>query len=153
MKLLKITLLALSVLAAAVTAGDEPRGYDSVDEFAENITKAKEKSKLIAILVKGSDDSCPNCASTVENGTKAIKSYCELIFTRVTLVQSGKSKLPKEITDKMTNLVGGASVHFFVYDPNTFELVASGTRKELQSDKKAIRAFKDKVREAKKALK
>lgn len=148
--LLKPTILLLMLTSVAL--GKVPRGFKSTSEFEEVREEAISKKKLLTIVVKGSDDNCPNCAITMENGEKATKTYSRLLFTRVSAVGAKKTGLPKAILSQLGSLAGGASVYFFVFNPNDLKLVAKGSRKELQSNKKTIKAFKDKVRAAKKEL-
>ena len=149
-----ITGIALSIFMTLGTwaKDDTPRGYQPTSEFEEVAAKAKAKKKMITILVKGSNDSCPNCVTSVDNGERAVKTYSEFLFCRAKQVTSGKTQLPETIASQLTNISYGASVQFFVFDPFEYKLIARASRTELQDDKKATRAFKDTVREAKKAL-
>ncbi|MGJ8656076.1 MAG: hypothetical protein ACSHX6_06475 [Akkermansiaceae bacterium] len=142
----------LLVVFASVAFGKVPRGYDATSEFEEVKAEAITKKKLLTIVFKGSDDRCPNCAATMENGEKAAKSSSKMLFTRVAAIRSNKTGLPKEILSQVGNLSDGASVHFLVFNPNDLKLVAKGGRTELQSNKKSIKVFKDAVRAAKKEL-
>ena len=141
-------ILCVLLATASLSFAGVPRGYKPVEKFEAAKAEAVEKKKLLAILVKGNNDSCPNCVTTVENANRAIKSSCMMLFMRV----GEKTDLPAEITDHFKGLPGGASVSYFVFNPTTLELVAKGNRSTLQSDKKAIRAFKNTVRKAKMAL-
>ena len=152
MKHLKKLLLSFFLLSSLAHA-DVPRGYKSTQEFDVAKEDAISKKKLLTILFKGSDDNCPNCDTTIENGEKAAKSSSVLLFARVNDFHKNKTGLPKEILKQVDNLSGGASVSFYVFNPTTLELVTKGSRTELQNNKKKIKEFKDAVRAAKKELK
>jgi len=146
-------LISLTIFITVCFGKDKiPRGYDPASEFESVREEAIDKGKLLTILVHGKN-SCGNCETAVESGEKAVKTSSEILFCRVQEVKSGKSGLPEEVIKKMGSLTYGYSVHFFVYDPNTLDLVAKATRKILPNDKTAVREFKNTVREARKALK
>ncbi|MBK1831082.1 hypothetical protein JIN77_10120 [Verrucomicrobiaceae bacterium R5-34] len=148
--LIKPTLLLL--LMATAVFGKVPRGFKPTSEFEAVKAEAIEKKKLLTIVFKGSDDRCPNCAATMENGEKATKSSSKLLFTRVSAFRNKKTGLPEEILSQVGSLADGASVYFYVFNPNDLKLVTKGSRTELQSNKKTIREFKNTVRAAKKEL-
>jgi hypothetical protein len=150
MKSLLQLLLAALFLGTAV-AGDAPRGFMESDEFAEAQEKARKTKKLIAVAVKG-DDGCPRCAAAMENGTKAIKSDCVMVFMRVPQARSGE-EIPASVHEQVKNSPGGASVTFYVFDPELETLIATAGRKELEADRDATKAFKEKVDEARDELK
>jgi len=135
--LLLFMLMSTTPLSASI-----PKGFNSADKYEETVKKAKDKKKFLTILVKGSDDKCPNCKRTMSNGMDVLKRYSEFVFVRVKSVWDDKSGLPKEVTDQFGKVNGGATVYFFVFDPSTMKLVTQADRKVLQSDKDKIRAFK-----------
>lgn len=148
------TLLVSAVLIASQFisfAGKVPSGFMEIGELEEAKAKAAKSGKLVAIVVKGSEDSCPRCAAALENGTKAIKSDAVLVFARVPEVQAGKG-LPETVTKETSDAIDGAWVTFYVFDAALETLVAESSRKALESDKAATKAFKDKVDEARKSL-
>jgi len=128
-----ITGIALSIFMTLGTwaKDDTPRGYQPTSEFEEVAAKAKAKKKMITILVKGSNDSCPNCVTSVNNGERAVKTYSEFLFCRAKQVTGGKTQLPETIASQLTNISYGASVQFFVFDP--FEYSSSPEHPELSS--------------------
>ena len=147
-----IQMLFVGLLAGSVVAGDAPRGFMELDELEEAQAKARKTGKLIALTVKGRDDACPRCAAALENGTKAIKSDCVMVFMRTAQARAGEG-IPDNVHEKVKNSTEGAAVTFYVFDPELEEVLATASRKELESGKKATRAFKDKVDDARKALK
>jgi len=155
---LKPTAAIFSLLAALIlplaAKDDIPRGYAPLAELAEAQSKAAGK-KLVVLVVKGRDDACPNCATAMENGEDAIGSGVVKVFARAETIRDADST---HFTPALKQRVGqgfttGASVTFVVFDPDMTSIVAEASRKELQSDKKAISAFKKQVQAAKKALK
>lgn len=148
----KLLFLGLILLGQGFAfAGDAPRGFMELDELDEAKAKAEKAGKLVAIVAKGSDDACPRCAAALENGTKAIKSDCVLVFARVSEVRNNKD-LPAAVATETSSAVDGAWVTFYVFDPGLEKLVAKASRKELESDQKATKAFKTEVDTARKAL-
>lgn len=150
MKTLMISLVLLASHCISF-AGRVPSGFMEIGELEEAKAKAAKSGKLVAIVVKGSEDSCPRCAEALENGTRAIKSDVVLVFARVPEVQPGKG-LPESVTKETSDAVDGAWVTFYVFDAALETLVAESSRKELESDRSATKAFKDKVDVARKAL-
>ncbi len=148
-KLLVVGLLILG--QAFVFAGDAPRGFMEISELEQAKAEALKKGKLIAIVAKGNDDACPRCAAALENGTKAIKSDCVLVFARVDDVQNNAS-LPAAVTAETKDAASGASVTFYVFDAGLKKLIAEAGRKELEDDRDATKAFKKKVDAARKEL-
>lgn len=130
-------------------AGGAPRGFMELGELDQAMEKAAASGKLIAVVVKGDDDSCPRCATAVENGTKAIKSDCVMVFSRVSQIRASKT-LPEAVAAEAKNTVGGAWVSFFVFDAGLEKLVAKSDRDALESNKEKIKAFKKEVDEARK---
>ncbi len=150
---MKTLLVSLVVLASHCIsfAGKVPSGYLPIAELEEAKAKAVKSGKLLAIVVKGSEDSCPRCAAALENGTKAIKSDAVLVFARVPEVQPGKG-LPESVTKETQDAMDGAWVTFYVFDPALESLVAESSRKELESNRTEIKAFRDKVDASRKEL-
>lgn len=140
------------LFAASAFGGDAPRGFMELDELEEAQAKAQKSGKLVAIVAKGNDDACPRCAAALENGTKAIKSDCVLVFARVNQVRNNDD-LPATVTNETRDATGGAAVTFYVFDPELKTLQAEADRGVLESDKKATKEFKNKVKAARKALK
>ena len=132
-------------------AGDAPRGFMELSELEEAKADAVKKGKLIAIVAKGDDDACPRCAAALENGTRAIKTDCVLVFARVSEVRSNP-ELPDTVTAETRSAIGGAYVTFYVFDADLEKMVAKAGRKELESDRDATKAFKKKVDAARKEL-
>jgi len=152
MKTLNIISLILAVTFVNALA-ELPRGYEGTANFEKSQEKAISKKKFLTILFQGSNHNCPNCKTTITNGERAVKSSSVMIYSTVADYWKKSTKLPKKILDQVGNLSGGASVHFYVFNPNTLELIIHGGRKELQTDKDSIRNFKKVIRSAKKDLK
>ncbi|MGJ8645148.1 MAG: hypothetical protein ACSHX9_17230 [Luteolibacter sp.] len=150
---MKTFILLIFSLAANfhVIAGDAPRGFMELSELEEAKAEAVEKGKLLAIVAKGNDDACPRCAAALENGTKAIKSDCVLVFARVSQVRDNK-ELPETVLAETKDAVSGASVTFYVFDAGLQKLLAEADRGQLENDKDATKAFKKKVDAARKEL-
>lgn len=131
-----------------------PRGFMPLSELSEAQTKAGDK-KLVVLVVKGMDDSCPNCAAALENGLKAVGSGVVKVFARAeTIGKADASAFPPALKDRVKRgFTTGAAVTFVVFNPDMSSIVVEGTRKELQNDKKATAEFKKKVQDAQKALK
>ena len=144
-----------ALLVLPLTAKDDaPRGFTPLAELQEAQTKAAGK-KLIVLVVKGMDDACPNCATALDNGEKAIGSGVVKVFARAETIREADSS---GFTPALKNRIGngfttGAAVTFVVFNPDMSTIIAEASRKELQSDKKATAAFKKEVQAAKKALK
>jgi cytochrome c2 len=101
------------------------------------------------------DDQCPNCAAALENGLKAVGSGLEKVFARAeTIGKADATAFTPALQQRVKqNFTTGAAVTFVVFNPEMTQIVAEAGRKELQSDKKAIAAFKKEVQDAKKAVK
>jgi len=151
-----IALLSLAcTLILPVTAKDDaPSGYLPLAKIEEAKTKAAGK-KLIVLMVKGMDDACPNCAAAVDNGESALGSGVVKLFARAeTIGKADATGFSPALQERIKlQFVTGAAVTFLVFNPDMTTLITEASRKELQSDKKAIAAFKKEVQEAKKALK
>jgi hypothetical protein len=143
--------IGLSPLSAK---DDVPRGFMPISELAEAREKAKGK-QLIVLVVKGLDDDCPNCATTLENGEKAVGSGVVKVFARAeTLNKEDTGSYPaalKERADK--KFTTGAAVTFLVFDPAMEKIIAEASRRELQDNKKLTAEFKKSVQEAKRGYK
>jgi hypothetical protein len=146
--------LAFSMTLPLSAKDDVPRGFTPLAELQDAQTKAAGK-KLVVLVVKGKDDACPNCAEALANGEKAIGSGAVKVFARAeTIGEVDTSSFTPAVQARIKQrFTTGAAVTFVVFNPDMTTLVAEAGRKELQSDKKATAAFKDKVQEAKKALK
>lgn len=148
----KLFVIGLLIFTQALTfAGDTPRGFMELSELDEAKAEALKKGKLIAIVAKGNDDACPRCAAALENGTRAIKSDCILVFARVDDVRSN-AKLPAVVSAETKDATGGAYVTFYVFDAGLEKFVAEAGRKELEDDRDATKAFKKEVDAARKEL-
>ncbi len=150
---------ALLCLATCLTLplsakDDAPRGFMPLSELKEAQTKADGK-KLVVLVVKGMDDTCPNCAAALENGLKAVGSGVVKVFARAeTIGKADASGFPPALQERIKrNFTTGAAVTFVVFNPDMSSIIAEATRKELQNDKKATAAFKKEVQDAQKALK
>lgn len=147
-------LLAFSCLTLQAKE-DAPRGFDPISEYKQVQTKAQTDKKLILLVVKGKDDTCPRCAAALENGLKAAGSGIEKVFARAeTIEQADASNFSPALKERISkHFVGGAYVTFVVLSPDGTKILAEATRKELESDKEGIATFKKQVQEAKKSLK
>jgi hypothetical protein len=150
--LLAISLLGLGTLHAK---DDAPRGFQPISELESAKSDAIEKQRLLVVVVKGADDACPNCVTTLDNGERAIGSGVVKVFARAEALNSADlSGFPPALKERAAKkFTTGASVTFLVFNPDGTKLLAEASRKELQSDKKAIAQFKKDVGEHKKALK
>lgn len=151
-----ICLLLSAVLlsgACCFAKDDAPRGFTPLSELPAAQTKAAAGKKLVVLVVKGMDDSCPNCAAALENGLKAIGSGVEKVFARAeTIGKADATAFPPALQERIKqNFVTGAAVTFVVFNSDMSKIVVEAGRKELQSDKKATAEFKKAVQEAKKA--
>jgi hypothetical protein len=145
----------LGFLVLPLTAKDDaPSGFVPLSELQEAQAKAAGK-KLVVLVVKGMDDACPNCASAMGNGEKAIGSGVVKVFARAETISKADSTgfTPALKARIAKNFTTGAAVTFVVFNPDMTTIVAEASRKELQDDKDATNAFKKEVQEAKKTLK
>lgn len=159
MKTAFIAAIALLMGVVSLTAREKdkdkvPRGYDPISELEDARSKADGR-KLIVILVKGLQDSCPYCVAAMENGERAIGSGVVKVFTRAETINSADlSAYPKAFQERAKKkFTTNASVTFLVFDPAMEKLIAEASRTELQDNKKLIAEFKKSVREAKKEYK
>ncbi len=156
MKIPLIVLIsALFTPFSAVAKDDAPRGFTPLTELKEAQTEAASDKKLVVLVVKGADDECPNCATALENGLKAVGSGVVKVFARAETIGKGDaSGFPPALQERVKKqFIGGAYVTFVVFNPEMTQIVAEASRKELQDDKAATTAFKKTVQEAKKGLK
>ena len=146
--------LAATLILPLHAKDDAPSGYAPLAELQEAQTKAAGK-KLIVLVVKGKDDSCPNCAAAMENGEKALGSGVVKVFARAETIREADSNgFTQALKDRIQQgFTTGAAVTFVVFNPDMSTIIAEAGRKELQSDKKATSTFKKTVQEAKKTLK
>ena len=149
---MKQVLLFFVFIASTLVSADVPKGFNSADKYEETLKKAKDKKKFLTVLVKGSNDACPNCKRTMSNGMDVLKRYSEFVFVRVKSVWDKKTGLPEEVTEQFGKVSGGATVYFFVFDPKTMKLLTKGERANLQSDKEKITAFENEIRKLKKEI-
>lgn len=155
MKSLLATFVVLILGILSLSAKDKvPRGYVPISELEEARAKA-DGSKLVVVLVKGMDDSCPNCAAAIENGERAIGSGVVKVFARAEVMNKADlSSLPPAFKERARKkFTYGAAVTFLVFDPSMEKLITEGTRKELQSNKELTAEFKKTVRDAKREYK
>ncbi|MCB1132557.1 MAG: hypothetical protein KDN05_15635 [Verrucomicrobiae bacterium] len=133
---------------------DAPRGFMPISELQEAREKADGK-KLVVLVVKGADDSCPNCAAALENGEKAVGSGVVKVFARAEKMnKEDASAYPAALKERVQQrFTTGAAVTFLVFDPAMEKLIVEATRKELQSNKKLTAEFKKTVQAAKKEYK
>jgi len=151
---LLLSTMLLSVVPCSAKE-DAPRGFSPLSELKDVQTKALADKKLIVLVVKGMDDQCPNCAAALENGLKAVGSGLEKVFARAeTIGKADATAFTPALQQRVKqNFTTGAAVTFVVFNPEMTQIVAEAGRKELQSDKKAIAAFKKEVQDAKKTVK
>ena len=152
--LVVVSAILLFALPAAAK-DDAPRGFSPISELKEAQAKAVANKQLVVLVVKGMDDSCPNCATSLENGEKAIGSGVVKVFARAeTIGKEDASAFTPALQVRVKQLfTTGAAVTFLVFDPAMSKIIVEASRKELQSDKKAIAEFKKTVQAAKQALK
>ena len=144
-----------SCLILPLSAKDgAPRGFVQLSELNEAQTKADGK-KLVVLVVKGRDDSCPNCAAALENGLKAVGSGVVKVFARAeTIGTADASGFTPTLQERIKrSFTTGAAVTFVVFNPDMSSIIVEASRKELQNDKKATTEFKKTVQGAQKALK
>jgi hypothetical protein len=149
-----LSVFLFSVLPASAK-DDVPRGFTPISELSAAKTEAVAEKKLVVLVVKGSDDNCPNCADALENGLKAVGSGVIKVFARAESIgKADATAFPQVLKDRVKkNFTTGASVTFVVFDPEMSKIIVEADRDELQSDKKATAAFKKTVQDAKKTLK
>lgn len=146
--------LSASLILPLSARDDTPRGFAPLSELQEVQAKA-EGRKLVVLVVKGMDDNCPYCAAALENGEKSVGSGVVKVFARAETIRKANSAT---FTPALKERIGkgfttGAAVTFVVFSPDMTRIVAEASRKELESNKTTISAFKKEVQEAKKALK
>lgn len=140
-------ILGITTLSAKDKA---PRGYEPISELEAARSEAGGK-KLIVVLVKGMDDSCPNCVSAMENGERAIGAGVVKVFVRAEEINKADlSAYPQAFQERAKKkFTYGSAVTFLVFDPAMEKLIAEATRTELQSNKKLTADFKKTIQEAK----
>ena len=152
-----IVLLTAAFLASAIhlASAYEIAGAKPIDKLAAEQAKAKQGKKLICIVYKGADNTCPHCAAAAENGVKAIKASTEMVVITEEQVKDKAllGTLPKAVKSMLERQPTNAWVSFTVFDQDMTTIIASGDRSSLETDRKAIREFADKVRDARKELK
>lgn len=133
----------------------EISGAKSIDKLAAEQAKVKAGNKLICLVYKGSDDSCPHCATAAENGVKAVRGSAECVFITEAQVKDKAimDKLPPHVQKMLKQQPTNAWVSFTVYDADMTKVIATSSRVSLETDKKATKEFAATVREAKAALK
>ena len=152
--LVVVSAMLLSAFTVAAKE-DAPRGFSSLSEMKDVQAKAAADKKLVVLVVKGLNDSCPYCAAALANGVKAVGSGVIKVFARAeTIGKADASAFTEAFKARAQQpFTMGAAVTFVVFDPEMNQIVAEAGRQELESNKKSIAAFKEKVQEAKKALK
>ncbi len=133
----------------------EISGAKPIDKLAAEQAKVKEGKKLICLVYKGADDSCPHCAAAAENGVKAVRGSAECVFITEAQVKDKAimDKLPANLQTMLKAQPTNAWVSFTVYDADLTKVIATSSRNSLENDKKATKQFADTVRDAKNALK
>jgi hypothetical protein len=153
MKAALLTLLTAVLISPVLLARDDtPSGYMPLDKLAEAQIKAKQSKKLIAITAKGSDDKCPYCAAAFAEGTKALRSDCVMVFTRVAALREKRDTVPAALKEASATAADGAAIYFYVFDADISQLVTTTDRMKLQNDPKNIKETKKVVNEAQKKL-
>ena len=147
--------VVLVALQALPLAAYDIKGAKPVTKLGEQQTKAKADKKLVTLVYKGSDNTCPHCAAAAENGIKAVQSSSVMVVITEQEAKESSivSKLPKAIQDVLSVQHRGAYVSFTVFDADLTKVIASGDRFALEKDQKKIHAFTNLVREAKKEIK
>jgi hypothetical protein len=145
---------ALLALGNLFAKDDVPRGYDPISDLEKARTEATTKNKLIMLVVKGRDDDCPYCVSALANGEKAVGSGVVKVFARAEALNTMEtSTFPPALQERARRkFTTGASVTVLVFNPDMSKLLAQATRRQLESDRKAISAFQKEVSEHKRQL-
>jgi hypothetical protein len=106
------------------------KGAKPISDLSEVQAKAKTDKKLITLVYKGSDNTCPHCAAAAVNGVRAVQSssVMVLITEKESRNNSIVSKLPKPMQEVLKSQYGGAYVSFTVFDPDLTKVLASGDR-------------------------
>lgn len=145
-------LFALMILP--LSARDTPRGFEPLAKINEEQAKAVASKRLVVLMVKGANDSCPHCVSATNNGLKAIGSGVTKLFARAEgIAQTDMTGFPEAVSQRLQRgFTTGAAVTFVVFNPEMTEIIVEAGRSELQSDRQSIAAFKTAVQDAKKAL-
>lgn len=148
-------ILALSGVFCSLASAYDISGAKPIDKLASEQSKVKDTKKLLCIVYKGADDSCPHCAAAAENGVKAVRGSAECVFITEEQVKDPKvmEKLPAGVQTMLKSQPTNAWVSFTVYDAELTKVIATANRNSLETDKKATKEFTQTVRDAKKALK
>ncbi|MGC4015063.1 MAG: hypothetical protein QM755_11195 [Luteolibacter sp.] len=156
---MKYLLCSLAVALCSITLlhakEDVPRGFTPISELKDVQAKAAKDKKLIVLVVKGSDDSCPHCAAAMEAADKSVGSGVLQVFARAAdMNKADKGGFPEALKNRAKKLfTDGAWVTVLVFNPDMSQIIAEADRKGLDDNKEATAAFHQKVVEAKKALK
>jgi hypothetical protein len=153
---MKIPFLALVVgLLCNFANAYEIAGAKSIDKLASEQAKVKAGKKLICLVYKGADETCPHCAAAAENGVKAVRGSAECVFITEAQVkdQAIMGKLPSDVQKMLRTQPTNAWVSFTVYDADMTKVIATSSRQSLETDKNATKQFAETVRDAKNALK
>ena len=150
-------LLAVLLLCAVcqIAGAYEIQGARPIDKLAAEQAKAKTGKKLMCIVYKGRDDSCPHCASAADNGVKAVRASTEMVVITEAQVADKAlvATLPKAVQAVLAKQHTNAYVSFTVFDADLTTVIASADRYALDDDRKATREFAEKVRDARKEIK
>ncbi len=156
-QLLKFAVLLVALCSVnVVVAKDEakpkkekaPAGFFSWDELDKAKEKAKTTKKLIAVLAKGENDSCPHCVAAMSSGSSALRGDCVMVFVRSPGLAEKAAEVSPEVKAGLSGCPTGAAVTVVVFDPEMKEVVAKLGRDALEKDKKAVSEMKKKVKEA-----
>ncbi len=149
-------LLLFSLLTVTGLCAKEniPRGYEPIANLEKAKAEAIAKNRLLVIMVKGRNDACPYCADALTNGEGAIGAGVVKVFARAEALNTADgsdypSALQARVRRKFTT---GASLTVLVFNPDMSQLLVESNRKELQSDRKSIAAFKSAVTDHKRQL-
>ncbi len=155
MKTMALLTAAFLTSAVHLASAYEIAGAKPIDKLAAEQARAKQNKKLICIVYKGADNTCPHCAAAAENGATAIRASAELVVITEEQVKNKAllATLPPAVKTMLERQPTNAWVSFTVFDQDMTAIIASGDRSSLETDRKAIRQFADKVRDARKELK
>lgn len=151
------TALAVALCASTILHAKEdvPRGFTPISQLKDVQAKAAKDKKLIVLVVKGSDDSCPHCAAAMEAADKSVGSGVIQVFARAADInKADKSGYPAALKSRADKtFTDGAWVTVLVFNPDMSQIIAEADREGLDGNKEATTAFHQKVVDAKKALK
>ncbi|MEO5917591.1 MAG: hypothetical protein ABIS50_25400 [Luteolibacter sp.] len=145
----------VAVLLCNFANAYEISGAKPIDKLASEQAKVKDSKKLLCIVYKGADDSCPHCAAAAENGVKAVRGSAECVVITEAQVKDKAvmDKLPSNVQKMLKEQPTNAWVSFTVYDADLTKVIAASSRESLETDKKATKQFSETVHAAKTALK